>query len=94
MKEDLRVTKTKKLLYETLISLMEEKSFEENLEQLEGIVKKLESGDIPLDDAIKEFNQAMDLAKLCDEKLKKAEKSLTKIVKEDGSLEDFAAEKE
>ena len=29
MKEDLRVTKTKKLLYETLISLMEEKSFEE-----------------------------------------------------------------
>ena len=62
-------------------------------EQLEEIVKKLESGDIPLDDAIKEFNQAMDLAKLCDEKLKKAEKSLTKIVKEDGSLEDFAAEK-
>ena len=71
-----------------------EKSFEENLEQLEEIVKKLESGVIPLDDAIKEFNQAMDLAKLCDEKLKKAEKSLTKIVKEDGSLEDFAAEKE
>ena len=63
-------------------------------EQLEEIVKKLESGDIPLDDAIKEFNQAMDLAKLCDEKLKKAEKSLTKIVKEDGSLEDFTAEKE
>ena len=31
------------------------------LEQLEEIVKKLESGDIPLDDAIKEFNQAMDL---------------------------------
>lgn len=29
MKEDLRITKTKKLLYETLISLMEEKSFEE-----------------------------------------------------------------
>lgn len=29
MKEDLRVTKTKKLLYETLINLMEEKSFEE-----------------------------------------------------------------
>ena len=50
-----------------------EKSFEENLGQLEEIVKKLESGDIPLDDAIKEFNQAMDLAKICDERLKKAE---------------------
>lgn len=66
-----------------------EKSFEENLSNLEEIVKKLESGDIPLDDAIKEFNEAMTLAKKCDEKLKKAEESLTKIVKEDGPLEDF-----
>ena len=32
-----------------------EASFEENLEKLESIVKKLESGEVPLDDAIKEF---------------------------------------
>ena len=31
----------------------------------------------------------MTLAKVCDEKLKKAEESLTKIVGEDGSLEEF-----
>ena len=66
-----------------------EKSFEENLENLEEIVKKLENGDIPLDDAIKEFNKAMELAKVCDKKLKEAEKSLTKIVSEDNPLEDF-----
>lgn len=66
-----------------------ELSFEENLGQLEEIVKKLESGDIPLDDAIKEFDRAMTLAKVCDEKLKSAEKSLTKIVGEDGTLNDF-----
>ncbi len=66
-----------------------EPSFEENLTKLEEIVKKLESGDTPLDDAIKEFNEAMTLAKVCDEKLKKAEESLTKIVGEDGSLEEF-----
>lgn len=66
-----------------------ELSFEENLNKLEEIVKKLESGDTPLDDAIKEFNEAMTLAKICDEKLKKAEESLTKIVGEDGSLEEF-----
>lgn len=69
-----------------------EKSFEENLENLEEIVKKLENGDIPLDDAIKEFNKAMELAKICDEKLKKAEESLVKIAKEDNSLEDFQVE--
>ena len=36
---------------------MEELSFEESLEKLEEIVNKLESGDIPLDEAIDEFNR-------------------------------------
>lgn len=66
-----------------------ELSFEESLESLEEIVKKLEVGDVPLDNAIEEFNKAMKLAKSCDEKLKKAEESITKLVKDDGSIEDF-----
>lgn len=69
-----------------------ELTFEESLERLENIVKKLESGEVPLDDAIKEFNEAMNLAKKCDDKLKTAEEAITKIVKEDGSLEDFKVE--
>lgn len=69
-----------------------ELSFEENLEKLEDIVKKLESGDILLDDAINKFNEAMKLAKICDEKLKNAEEFITKIVKEDGTLENFEVE--
>lgn len=69
-----------------------ELSFEENLEKLEIIVKKLENGDIPLDDAINEFNEAMKIAKICDTKLKNAEDSLNKIVKEDGSIENFSIE--
>ena len=44
-----------------------ELSFEESLVSLEEIVKKLEVGDVPLDDAIDEFNKAMKLAKACDE---------------------------
>ena len=69
-----------------------ELSFEENLEKLEQIVKKLETGEVPLDDAINEFNEEMKIAKICDEKLKKAEESITKIVNEDGSLSDFKIE--
>ena len=69
-----------------------EMSFEENLEKLEDIVKKLENGDIPLDDAIDKFNDAMKLVKVCDERLKNAEKMVAKIVGEDGSLEDFQVE--
>lgn len=66
-----------------------ELSFEENLEKLEEIVKKLESGETPLDDAIKEFTKAMEIAKICDKKLKNAEDAITKIVNEDGTLTDF-----
>lgn len=69
-----------------------EASFEENLEKLESIVKKLESGEVPLDDAIKEFTEAMNLAKTCDEKLKNAEEAITKLVNSNGSLEEFKVE--
>ena len=64
-------------------------TFEENLEKLENIVKKLESGETPLDDAIKEFTEAMKIAEECDKKLKNAEEKITKILNKEGKLEDF-----
>lgn len=66
-----------------------EQTFEENLESLEKIVKNLESGNIPLDEAIKNFNEAMLLAKRCDDKLKKAEEQVNSILNKDGNLEKF-----
>ena len=69
-----------------------ELSFEESLVSLEEIVKKLETGEVPLDDAIEEFNKAMKLAKSCDEKLKKAEEAITKLVKDNGDIVDFQVE--
>lgn len=68
---------------------MENLSFEESLEKLEEIVNKLESGDVPLDDAIDEFNNAMQLVKICENKLSAAEESIAKIVKDNGQIEDF-----
>lgn len=69
-----------------------ELTFEENLEKLETIVKDLESGNISLDKAIDSFNEAIKLAKLCDEKLKNAEQKVNKILNKDGKLEDFEIE--
>ena len=69
-----------------------ELSFEEMIKNLEKIVKDLESGNIPLDDAINKFNEAMVLAKNCSEKLKNAEETVNKILKENGSLENFNIE--
>ena len=66
-----------------------ELSFEENLVKLEDIVKKLESGEVPLDDAIDKFHEAMKISEECDKKLKNAEEQISKIVAKDGSLEDF-----
>ena len=69
-----------------------EKTFEENLENLEKIVNDLESGNIPLDDAIEKFTEAMKLAKLCDNKLKNAEEKLNSILNKEGKLEEFSIE--
>lgn len=65
------------------------KTFEESLEELEKIVKELESGNVNLDDAINKYSEAMKLVKVCEEKIKSAEDMVTKIVKENGSLENF-----
>ena len=71
-----------------------ELSFEENLNNLETIVKDLESGNVPLDDAINKFTEAMKIAKTCDEKLKNAEENLNKILNKDGTLSEFKIEEE
>lgn len=68
---------------------MEDLSFEESLEKLEIIVNRLEQGDIPLDDAIDDFSEAIKLVKICDDKLNSAEESIAKIVEENGDLIDF-----
>ena len=69
-----------------------ELSFEESLNNLEEIVKKLETGEVPLDDAINEFNKAMKLAKSCDDKLKITEEAITKLVTDTGEIKDFKIE--
>lgn len=69
-----------------------EKTFEESLAKLEEIVKKLESGQVPLDDAILNFTEAMEISKTCNDKLKNAEENINKILKDNGKLEEFKIE--
>lgn len=70
----------------------EKLTFEESLVKLETIVKELENGTVPLDDAINKFNEAMVLSKTCDEKLKQAEESINKILNNDGTITEFNVE--
>lgn len=68
---------------------MENLSFEESLKELEDIVNKLENGNVPLDDAIDQFNTAMKLVKVCSDKLNNAEEAIAKIVNENNDIIDF-----
>ena len=61
------------------------KTFEENLQNLEAIVTKLETGDVALEDAIAEFQKGMALSKDLQKTLEDAEKTLVKVMQADGT---------
>ena len=62
-------------------------TFEQSLKRLEQIVEELEQGDVPLDDALKMFEEGIELSKACIEKLTQSELRLKKLSKDmEGSL--------
>lgn len=66
-----------------------EMTFEEKIKLLEEIVKELEGGEVPLDEAIGKYTSAMKLAKECSDKLNEVSEKVNKIMLENGKLEDF-----
>ena len=68
--------------------MSKEKSFETALKELEALVKELENGDIELSEAVKKYNEGMELSKYCHDLLKNAENVIVKMMKDD-ELVDF-----
>ncbi|WP_342598365.1 exodeoxyribonuclease VII small subunit [Psychrobacillus sp. FSL H8-0483] len=56
--------------------------FDEAMLQLESIVRQLEQGDVPLENAIELYQKGMELSKLCSDKLQSAEKQLVSFMGE------------
>lgn len=54
-------------------------SFEDALRQLEDIVRKLESGDVPLDQSIALYSEGEKLRGLCQKRLEAAQARIEKI---------------
>ncbi len=54
-------------------------SFEAALERLEGIVQRIESGDVGLEQAITEYEQGMALIRRCKEVLARAEQRVEEL---------------
>lgn len=68
--QDIKVNKSK-----------EPNSFEAALNELEGIVRKLDSGELSLEESIKLFERGVELSDYCNKKLEEAESKISILVK-------------
>lgn len=59
------------------------KSFEQNMKELEEVVKTLENGETELEESLKLFEQGMKLAKSCQGILDKASQKVTVLLREE-----------
>jgi len=64
------------------ISEKNELSFEASLERLEAIVEVMESGEMPLEQIIEQYEEGMKYLTTCDKKLTEAEKRVKQLTAE------------
>jgi len=75
----------------------ETKSFEESLADLEEIVAKLESGDLPLEESLQLFEEGVRLSRTCRERVTQAERRIEILMRDNNGdlttrdLEDTAS---
>ena len=60
---------------------------EKSLEELEAVVARLESGDLPLEQALKEFERGVKLTRQCQAALQAAEQKVEILLKKTATAE-------
>ncbi len=70
-------------------------SFETSLDELEKVVKELESGDLSLDRSLELFSRGVDLSDSCRKQLEQAETRVEMLIRKEGTYqpEPFRPEK-
>ena len=73
---------------------MAKEKFEDALGRLEEILKRMETGDMTLEESLKAFEEGIKLARICAGRLDEAERRVEMLLKQDGELvaEPFAGE--
>ncbi|MBT9672819.1 exodeoxyribonuclease VII small subunit [Secundilactobacillus kimchicus] len=74
--------------------MSEKPTFEENLDHLEKIVTELEKGNVPLEEALSQFKQGVQLSQDLQAKLDGAEKTLAKMMTDEDQTVAFEAPSE
>ena len=60
-----------------------EEPFESALKQLEGIVQRMESGDLPLEESLLLFEEGVRLTRVCSQRLDEAEKRIDVLMRDE-----------
>ncbi|SEA45654.1 exodeoxyribonuclease VII small subunit [Microbulbifer marinus] len=64
-------------------------TFEEALEELEQLVERLEAGDLPLEEALADFERGVKLTRECQQKLASAEQKVKVLMEESGTIREL-----
>jgi exodeoxyribonuclease VII small subunit len=62
-------------------------SFETSLDELEKVVKELESGDLSLDRSLELFSRGMQLSETCRKQLEEAETRVEMLIRKQGTYQ-------
>lgn len=61
--------------------------FEQSLEMLEGLVNRMEQGDMTLEESLQAFESGIALTRECQSRLAAAELQVTKLIESQGDVE-------
>jgi len=65
---------------------MSKEKFEDALEKLEEIVRRMEAGEMTLEESLKAFEEGIKLSRLCAKKLDEADRRVELLLREEGEL--------
>ena len=65
---------------------MSKEKFEEALEKLEEIVRRMEAGEMTLEESLKAFEEGIKLSRLCAKKLDEADRRVDLLLRQEGEL--------
>ncbi len=65
---------------------MSKEKFEEALGKLEEIVRRMEAGEMSLEESLKAFEEGIKLSRLCAKKLDEADRRVEILLREEGEL--------
>jgi len=66
---------------------MAKEKFEDALEKLENIVREMEAGEMPLDSALKSFEEGVRLIRFCSAKLDETQRRVEQLLEKENSLQ-------